>query len=83
MAISMDAKAALMYLHRAEAFVALRAASKGRQDQKSYLEGYCVFNGDPCLAEARKDYKKFLELNPYSEYAADVKKKLESLPVVR
>jgi hypothetical protein len=83
MAISMDAKAPMMYLHRAEAFIALRAASKCRQDQKSYLEGYCVFNSDPCLAEARRDYKEFLELDPHSEYAADVRKKLQSLPVVR
>jgi hypothetical protein len=83
MAISMDAKAAMMYLHRADAFAALRTASKGRQAQKNYLEGYCVFSSDPCLAEARRDYKNFLELDPHSEYAADVKKKLQSLPVVR
>jgi hypothetical protein len=51
-------------------------------DQKSYLEGYCVFNSDPCLAEARRDYKEFLELDPHSEYAADDKKELQSLPVV-
>lgn len=82
-AINLDSKAAMTYLHRGEAFAALRAASKGRQDQKSYLEGYCMFNGDPCLAEAQRDYKKFLELDPHSEYAADVKKKLESFPVVR
>jgi hypothetical protein len=83
MAISMDAKATMMYLHRADAFAALRTASRGQQDQKNYLEGYCVFNSDPCLAEARRDYKKFLELDPHSEYAADVRKKLQSLPVVR
>lgn len=83
MAISMDAKATMMYLHRADAFAALRTASRGQQDQKNYLEGYCVFNSDPCLAEARRDYKEFLELDPHSEYAADVRKKLQSLPVVR
>ncbi len=82
-ALSLDPKAALAYFHRAEAFLALRAEAKSRQDQKSYLESYCVFNGDPCLAEARRDYKKFLELDPHSEYAVDVKKKLESLPVIR
>lgn len=41
-----------------------------------------MFNSDPCLAEARRDYKEFLELDPHSEYAADDKKELQSLPVV-
>jgi hypothetical protein len=42
-----------------------------------------VFNSDLCLAEARRDYKEFLELDLHSEYAADDTKKLQSLPVGR
>jgi len=67
-------------LNRGDAFVALYRSAKGSQDGKDYFKGYCIESSNWCIAEARKDYEKYLELAPDSKSAPDVKKKLDALP---
>ncbi|PYU79730.1 MAG: hypothetical protein DMG50_22885 [Acidobacteria bacterium] len=80
MAMRMDPKRAIAYLNRADAFVALHRSGEGRQDDKDYFRGYCVESRNWCIAEARKDYEKYLELAPDSKTAPEVRKKLAALP---
>ena len=75
-----DPKRAIAYLNRGDAFVALHYSAKGRQDAKDFFKNYCMESSNWCIAEARKDYEKYLELAPDSKAAPDVKKKLAALP---
>ncbi len=79
-AIMVDPKRAIAYLNRGDAFVALHYSAKGRQDAKDFFKNYCMESSNWCIAEARKDYEKYLELAPDSKAAPDVKKKLAALP---
>ncbi len=83
MAIRMDPKRAIAYLNRGDAFAALYRTTKGSQNDKDYFKGYCAESSNWCVAEARKDYEKYLELAPDSKAAPDVKKKLAALPPSR
>jgi TPR repeat len=78
-AISMDPKRAIAYLNRGDAFLALYRTAAQHQDDKDYFKSFCVESPKWCVAEAREDYEKYLELAPDSKSAPDVKKKLEAL----
>ena len=81
MAIRMDPRRAMAYLIRADSLAVMSLALKSRPDNfKSYPENFCADIRDSCLAEARKDYEKYLQLAPDSKDAPDVKKKLAALP---
>jgi hypothetical protein len=71
---------AIAYLYRGDALVQLHRETENRPDYKDYLEHVCAENGNRCLAEARKDYEKYLELAPNSKLAPEVRKKLAALP---
>jgi hypothetical protein len=62
MAISMDAKAPMMYLHRAEAFIALRAASKCRQIKRAIWKDIACSTAIPVLLKHEEITKNFWSL---------------------
>jgi len=79
-AIGLAPGRAAAYLHRADAFVSLHREAEGRQDADAYVKDFCAEGRGRCIAEAQKDYRKYLELAPNSQFVPDVKKKLDALP---
>jgi tetratricopeptide (TPR) repeat protein len=78
-AIEYHPQFAIAYLYRARTFKIYDGAEDHSIYMKS-LKDVCHDIDHRCLADARKDYEKFLELAPNSKLAPEARQKLAALP---